>query len=179
MKKIVLATLAAGVSLIAVPAQAGNFLGHYAATDGSGLTADFNVTFSDTLNAVGGHDITAIGGTVIGSAITGLFANPNQPYDWLTADGLFSYDQVFRDAGYASNLGWMVGTASGIEYNLFSNGDGSFTLAGGQGGHYINVSTGTLDAAAVPEAATWAMMLAGFGMIGFAMRARKPAVSFG
>lgn len=178
MKKVILAALAASAGVIAMPAQAGNFLGHYAATDGSGFTADFDVTFSDALNAVGGHDITAISGTVIGSAITSLFANPNQPYDWLTADGLFSYDQVFRDVGYAGNLGWMVGTASGIEYNLFATGDGTYTLAGGQGDHYINVSVGRLDAAAVPEAATWAMMLAGFGMVGFAMRARKTAVSF-
>ena len=178
MKKFVLAALAAGVSLVAMPAQAGNFLGHYAATDGSGFTADFNVTFADALNSVGGHDITSITGTIIGSAINDLFPNPNQPGNILTLDGLFAYDQVYYDTGAADVYGWMVGTASGVEYNFFSNGNGSFTLVGGQGGHYINQSIGTLNAAAVPEAATWAMMLAGFGMVGFAMRARKSAVSF-
>lgn len=43
-----------------------------------------------------------------------------------------------------------------------------------------NVST-SATVAAVPEAATWAMMLAGFGVVGSAMRyrRRKTAVSFG
>lgn len=36
----------------------------------------------------------------------------------------------------------------------------------------------TITAPAVPEAATWAMMIAGFGVVGSAMRRRKTAVSF-
>ncbi len=36
----------------------------------------------------------------------------------------------------------------------------------------------TLATAPVPEAGTWAMMLAGFGMLGAMMRRRRTAVSF-
>jgi hypothetical protein len=38
--------------------------------------------------------------------------------------------------------------------------------------------TVTFNATAVPEAATWGMMLAGFGMIGAAMRRRRTSLSF-
>jgi hypothetical protein len=44
------------------------------------------------------------------------------------------------------------------------------------GGTYSG--TMTFSAAAVPEAATWAMMLGGFGMIGAAMRRRRTSLSF-
>jgi len=35
-----------------------------------------------------------------------------------------------------------------------------------------------VTAAAVPEPATWALMLAGFGMVGYALRRRRAAVAF-
>jgi hypothetical protein len=46
---------------------------------------------------------------------------------------------------------------------------------------FIRPYTGNLSADAVPEPATWAMMLAGFGLVGFAMRRRRqshPTVRF-
>jgi len=58
-----------------------------------------------------------------------------------------------------------VTTAIGTSYTL----NFSFTNVG-QGGNALRVSTGALPAGAVPEPATWAMMLLGFGGIGFAMR---------
>jgi hypothetical protein len=39
-------------------------------------------------------------------------------------------------------------------------------------------SSGSVSAGAVPEPAAWAMMIAGFGLAGVAMRRRKVAVSF-
>lgn len=65
---------------------------------------------------------------------------------------------------------------------LYSNGDGTF---GAQftgfvnGVEYYNQS-GSFSVAAVPEPATWAMMLVGFGIMGAAMRYRRrnTAVSF-
>ena len=38
--------------------------------------------------------------------------------------------------------------------------------------------TGFNDIAAVPEPATWAMMMGGFALIGFSMRRRRTEVSF-
>jgi len=44
----------------------------------------------------------------------------------------------------------------------------------------VNASAGVFTITAVPEAATWAMMIVGFGAIGFGLRRRaRTAVSFG
>jgi hypothetical protein len=53
----------------------------------------------------------------------------------------------------------------------------SFTVAGGTVETVSQVRIGQAAAAAVPEPATWALMLIGFGGIGFTMRRRrKPAL---
>jgi hypothetical protein len=41
-----------------------------------------------------------------------------------------------------------------------------------------SVATGTITVGAVPEPASWAMMLAGFGLVGGAMRQRKTRIAF-
>ncbi|WP_235976473.1 PEPxxWA-CTERM sorting domain-containing protein [Sandaracinobacteroides hominis] len=43
------------------------------------------------------------------------------------------------------------------------------------GAEYANYAFRVSDMGGVPEAATWAMMIAGFGMVGFAMRRRATA----
>jgi hypothetical protein len=72
-----------------------------------------------------------------------------------------------------------------VGFNLWNNGDGSYTgfIAGnspaaGQPIIYLG-ETGALASTAVPEASTWAMMLAGFGGLGFAAfyRSRRSSVS--
>jgi PEP-CTERM motif len=72
-----------------------------------------------------------------------------------------------------------------VGFNLWSNNDGSFTgfIAGnapaaGQPIIYLG-ETGAVASAAVPEASTWAMMLAGFGGLGFAAfyRSRRTGIS--
>jgi hypothetical protein len=53
----------------------------------------------------------------------------------------------------------------------------SFTVTGGKVETVSQVRIGQAAAAAVPEPATWALMLVGFGAIGFTMRRRrKPAL---
>ncbi len=49
----------------------------------------------------------------------------------------------------------------------------STTGGGGSGGAFID----SVSVSAVPEAATWAMLLTGFGMVGFAARRRHTAVA--
>ena len=55
---------------------------------------------------------------------------------------------------------------------------GTFNLSGGfsSGASTLTISRASV-VAAVPEPATWAMMLLGFGAIGFSVRRRRPAVS--
>jgi hypothetical protein len=84
-----------------------------------------------------------------------------------------------------SGLVFVVNTNPNLDvgFNLWSNNNGSYTgfIAGnsptaGQPIIYLN-ETGALTA--VPEASTWAMMLAGFGGLGFAAfyRSRRSSVS--
>jgi hypothetical protein len=72
-----------------------------------------------------------------------------------------------------------------VGFNLWSNNNGSYTgfIAGnspavGQPIIYLG-ETGAVALTAVPEASTWAMMLAGFGGLGFAAfyRSRRSGVS--
>jgi hypothetical protein len=84
-----------------------------------------------------------------------------------------------------SGLVFTVNTNPNLDvgFNLWSNGNGSYTgfIAGNSpvaDQHIIYLGeTGALTA--VPEASTWAMMLAGFGGLGFAAfyRSRRSSVS--
>jgi hypothetical protein len=75
-----------------------------------------------------------------------------------------------------SGLVFAVSTSPNLDvgFNLWSNNNGSYTgfIAGnspaaGQPIIYLG-ETGAVASTAVPEASTWAMMLAGFGGLGFA-----------
>lgn len=58
----------------------------------------------------------------------------------------------------------------------FTSNGGSLTFSAVNGGGVdASAAIDNISVSAVPETATWAMMLAGFGMIGFAVR-RKPSV---
>jgi hypothetical protein len=89
----------------------------------------------------------------------------------------FTTDNVFIDTDSSGNIkGWLISFGLG--------GYGSLFLEGGTEGSrdqaisyptetgLVNAS-GTFAAAAVPEPASWALMLGGFGLIGGAMRARR------
>lgn len=66
----------------------------------------------------------------------------------------------------------------GSVYQLFVYGDGAREDRIGLGGTADLTFSATITPAAVPEAATWAMMIAGFAAIGTSMRRRRIAVSF-
>jgi hypothetical protein len=68
---------------------------------------------------------------------------------------------------------WLIGEFA-REYNTPEDGH-----PGGTGGSRWSTWIAGIDVAAVPEPATWAMMIAGFGMVGFAMRrSRKISVTY-
>lgn len=80
--------------------------------------------------------------------------------------------------GFAAIFSHDTGNTSNLDWQIFS---GSFVATGPDTLNFTNISGGPnegvlLDAisvAAVPEPATWAMMLLGFAGIGFAMRRRR------
>jgi hypothetical protein len=188
------ATFAAGLSAALVfsagHAQAATWILDYTATDGGQPTqASVTVEISDLLNAVGGHDVTGVSGQVDGDAITGLIANPGQPFASYSADGWFIFDNVIwpDQASLISNAGLFFSGASGDEYNLFSDDASTFELYDARAGvGYVAHSVGTLagreapdlgpnvgDVVGVPEPAAWTMMIIGFGAIGAVLRRRR------
>jgi hypothetical protein len=96
-----------------------------------------------------------------------------------------SYDSTDSDSHtLTSNLGAFIGTGS-LAYNFVSTS--LFSMIGFDGTLALNPLIGgsaqlTYDytpnaAGAVPEPASWAMMMLGFGAIGGAMRRRRPALA--
>jgi hypothetical protein len=93
--------------------------------------------------------------------------------------------------GLQNDIDFGTVTLNGVAFNLFSPDGGitefgslapipmqllnTFDVTGYTGG--AGSFAGTLTFQAVPEPATWAMMLLGFGAIGFAMRRRRDTVA--
>jgi hypothetical protein len=145
--------------------------------DGHLLIA-FNDTFASSLLS-GGEDFSV---TFDGFNESGLIAA-------LTL--LDTADLAMDDAGYAAQMqakedaGALIGGFTGKVQTLggltAANG-GTFTLVSFSTPGLAGTGTALLTPVpgAVPEPASWAMMIAGFGMVGAAMRTRRrTSVSFG
>jgi hypothetical protein len=125
-----------------------------------------------------------------GGTISGYAGFQNQ-------DGYYAdYDHFFNDLGYVAVNGLHLLDWDGLSVGGFANSGwvhftftaptkGSYTLQiGVANGDDPNVpSSVVLDAVhltgQVPEPASWAMMVLGFGAAGIALRTRRRAVSFG
>jgi hypothetical protein len=184
--KTMLAGATAAMALAAGQAHAATWLLTYTSTTGAPFTANLTLDAADVMNTVGGFDALAISGDVDGDAITGLIDNPSQPLAHYSSDGMFIYDNVVWPGGAPalSNPGLFFSGASGNEYNLFSDNATTYELYRARSGvGYLANSVGTLDVAeqartfsdarAIPEPATWMMMILGFGAVGAALRLRR------
>lgn len=152
-------TIAATAALAATQAQATSFEIDYIGTSATSGPIVAHLTGEET-NGVA----TSIFGTRNGVAVTGL-----SPYAAATQTITSTFP--FTDFG-----GLSYSTADGINYNIYADTTGDFELNSvlNPGGNPSGDApiTAAVTIAAVPETATWAMMLAGFGMIGFAARRR-------
>ena len=127
-------------------------------------------------------------GTVFGSISTGTIQVVK------SGGGTFSFGG-FDLIGQNGNAGYTVtGTLGASSVFSFSGSQGGTftTLAGAAGtidklifalnasGSSLNLDNINVSAAvaAVPESATWAMMVLGFGLVGAGMRARRTSVRF-
>lgn len=174
--KIMFAAVAALLASTA-PASAAVFNWTYTGTitsGGAAVNSAGTITTTDTTSTVAGrqaYTVTGITGTRNGVDITGLA--PAFPTIFGGADNfLFVTGLPFTDLGVSFSL------ANGTFANLFlddvSTGEYFATnLAGSTGRtNAIGVFTYSAANAAVPEPATWAMMLLGFGAMGYAVRRR-------
>jgi hypothetical protein len=177
-------------------AQASTWIIDYTANNvgDTPYSATLDIQASDALNSVNGFDVVKIiSGNVDGDKITGLVNNPNGDTQATSPDGLFYYDNVVWPGPgqqQLSNPGILFLGASGAEYNLFSDDPVNYELYkaipgvgydGNSHGTISMVQTFSQDvrgAGGVPEPATWAMMILGFGGVGALLRRRRQAAAF-
>jgi PEP-CTERM motif len=91
--------------------------------------------------------------------------------------GLGGQPSVLVPVGYVSGTQLGISTSTWNNQTLASLGavSGTYVWTWGNGGTADSL---TLNVGAVPEPATWAMMIAGFGIVGCAMRRRVAKVSY-
>lgn len=107
--------------------------------------------------------------------LTGLNLVANQSYTLTFANvvrngNAFSFDISQGGASIANVTADSAFTTRTVTF--VSNGNALTFASANIGGPDASAAIDDIAVSAVPEAATWAMMLAGFGMIGFALRRR-------
>lgn len=120
------------------------------------LYLNYSVTFDDSLTYEANTSLLTINSTNIPYSMTFSYTNGNIV---LATDGS-SGSCMHIPSSFCAFIPTSTGIATFVEQSPAS------------GGWYAS----TITAGAVPEPATWVMMLAGFGMLGFAMRARREGV---
>ncbi|MDO6415908.1 PEPxxWA-CTERM sorting domain-containing protein [Sphingomonas sp. BIUV-7] len=138
----------------------------------SPVTIQFAITFDNSANIQG----TTNGLTILSSNLTG-WGPLKYAYDASLDNLFFGTDigpngfQVFfsrNDLGtFIRNISSATPVATQVQYSAAA---GASYLSG--------TSSVTVAQAAVPEPATWAMFIGGFGLLGATMRRRKIAVHF-
>ena len=89
-------------------------------------------------------------------------------------------DQFLTNGGAGVFVGAFDNSSTFSSVSFWGDGFGEFLVAGGTV-RFANIGQGTPLPGAIPEPATWMMMLMGFGLIGAAMRRKRQnvQVSFG
>jgi hypothetical protein len=191
------ATISYGGAMPVVDGEGGGITGAYLANETTGLT---EVTFTGLSNYT---DINLGATLAFIDSWDSTNGNPSPDYLFIYVNGVQVLQLTSANqSGTVNNYGGGTETAFGnFFFNTFNDRvidmttssalqnlaapGGTLTIgiqAGGggfQGGSDESwgldniVLSGTLVSAAVPEPATWAMMIAGFGVVGGAMRRRK------
>lgn len=172
LKVMILATVAAS-ALVTVPALAQSYSFNFAGPTLFGTPSAFlgSGTFvtsgpAMTVNGQTAYAITGITGTFDGSTINGLQAG------FLGSDNLyFITGPTFVDG---SGVGFT--NAAGTSASLYYQSTGSYRVSTSNpfATGFVTATSAAIPAVgAVPEPATWAMMILGMAAIGFVMRRRK------
>lgn len=168
--------LAAGAAIFAVvgasPAFAAKTFTLTAVSNNFTINATVTTTNASNNAGVGtfsGYRVTDITGTIGNNSIAGLVA----------AGGYESNDNILGVSDPFLDLDGISFTTTGgpSPVNIYYNG--SYAYFRGANGNNTGVFTSftvTPGVAAVPEPATWGMMILGMGAAGYAMRRRKVMV---
>lgn len=147
----------------ATPAMSATHLFNFAAPGYTG-TGHFYTEDSAPSTVIG------IDGTINGSVITGL-------------SSYASADQTLLAGAPYFTLSGISFAADGVSYNLYNyGGPGITNSVDNPGGGYaaltpLSTISVTEMTGGVPEAATWAMMIFGFGLVGASARRRRSVVA--
>jgi hypothetical protein len=176
MKHFVLSAAAAVAAFVAVPAGAVGFVN----IGGGDGTFDFGPApyFGTITGNNNGINNTIAQYTEI-VPFAGLFSFIWE-YTTLDVDG-----SGFDPAGYVLNGVYTQLTTNGFPFGSTQSGGFSISLdAGDEFGFYVSSTDGDLGpgvlsfgAGVIPEPATWAMLITGFGLVGFAARRRRAALA--
>ena len=174
MKKLY--TIAAGVLALAAtttPAYAAQYLFSFTPSTplfGQQVSGNGIFTTSDTPMSVFGQtafSILSVSGTVNGSAINAPVGSGFGPAG--------TYGNYFTTgAGFLDGSGTRFFNTAGLDVRFFQQSSNQQYRVNtfGQFGSSNFVTASSSLVQAVPEPSTWLMMLAGFGLVGFAMRRR-------
>ncbi|UAK23445.1 PEPxxWA-CTERM sorting domain-containing protein [Sphingomonas nostoxanthinifaciens] len=152
-----------------------------AATIGGAAVADASVVYSYS-NPVGGASFSYTASDFITSntAISGAATNSCSVFGFTCTSVNFSFSGAIATISASSLFQSPFGSLPFSDSSTFNAADLMTPGAHGSTSNIFASLTVTQMGGAVPEPASWAMMLAGFGIAGGAMRRRRNlAVSFG
>ncbi|HWJ68534.1 MAG TPA: PEPxxWA-CTERM sorting domain-containing protein [Sphingobium sp.] len=167
--------------------------GSFIVTGATGSFADSNIGLATTITGVVASNpsnpeaTNLLAPASFGHYLVASGAGPDGTAPGLSYDNLFYPDgspQTASDypfhGGFLDIYGLVFTTSESdnLVVNFWSNGDTGNGVSYGAGvtdGNSVLSYVDGVSVAAVPEPATWALMIAGFGMIGAAMR-RQPRV---
>lgn len=110
-------------------------------------------------------------GGLLKESYSSTFTQALMPFDLKQGDNSFSYGAVGSGGLFTGTINYDNGVLTGR--NLFYSFETGGVRSGALGGSFINASAPSFSVAAitaVPEPATWALMLVGFLAVGSALR---------